>query len=279
MLQTKESIDDLLSAIIDFYSACLYLVMLENDNKIGSMIAGGLSAVKNWVVPPLCLMCERIVDTSGVCCPSCWKTIRFISKPYCEVLGTPFSHDLGEGMLSANAIASPPAFARARSAVLYDENMRRLVSSFKYSDQTELGPWMANWMVRAGSELLAQEPVLIPVPLHSRRLISRRYNQSAELVRHIAGETECEFQCDVLERIKNTKQQVGLSSKERERNVMGAFRVKKDNAYRIKGKSILLVDDVFTTGATVNAAAKALKRAGVQSVDVLTFARVEIFDI
>lgn len=253
--------------------------MLGKDTIIGSYIADGFSVLKNWAVPPLCLMCERIVDTPGVCCPKCWKTIRFISKPYCEVMGTPFSHNLGEGILSADAIASPPSFRRARSAVLYDEKMRRLVSSFKYSDQTELGPWMANWMVRAGAELLDENPVLLPVPLHRLRLIGRRYNQSAELARHIAANTGCDFECESLQRIKDTKQQVGLSSKERERNVMGAFKVRKENAHLIKGRKVLLIDDVLTTGATVNAASKALKRAGVQSIDVLTFARVEIFDI
>src|SRR5680860_1579189 len=105
--------------------------------------------VRDWAVPPLCLMCDAVVDVPGGCCSSCWLSVRFISRPYCETLGVPFSHDFGEGALCADAIADPPPFNRARSAVLYDDQTRRLVSGFKYSDRLEFAPWMAKWMVTA----------------------------------------------------------------------------------------------------------------------------------
>lgn len=243
------------------------------------LIKSGFSTAKNLLVPPICLMCENVVDEQGGCCPQCWIKIRFISKPYCDVLGIPFTYDLGEGTLSADAIANPPAFRKLRSAVLYDEHIRRLVSQFKYSDRTELGPWMANWMIRAGEELIDENKLIIPIPLHWRRLWSRKYNQSAELSWVIAKKTNLVFEPRILKRSRNTKQQVGLSGREREKNVQGAFQIRVENAHLVKGKNILLVDDVYTTGATVNAATKTLLRAGALSVDVLTFARVEIFDL
>lgn len=262
--------------------------MMNNEGlRFLSSVGTNFLEAKNWLfsvakdlaVPSTCLMCERIVAEQGACCPHCWNAIRFISKPYCEIMGTPFSHDLGKGVLSADAIANPPAFERARSVVLYDDKMRRLVSNFKYSDRTELGPWVANWMVRAGRELFEHSPTIIPVPLHKARMIGRRYNQSAELSRHISKKIGCDYDPLSLLRIRNTNQQVRLSSVARVKNVQGAFRVSPERQAYIKGKDILLIDDVLTTGATVNAASKALKRAGARRVDVLTFARVEIFDI
>lgn len=253
--------------------------MLSDEKRFSELLNYGFSSLKNLIVPPLCMQCEQIVDVPGVFCPKCWNSVRFISKPYCEVLGIPFRYSLGEGTLSAEAIANPPSFKRARSAVLYDENMRALVSQLKYSDKTEFAPWMANWMRQAGRELLNEKPVIVPIPLHRFRMFTRRYNQSAELGRHIAKQEELSFEPNALLRVKNTKQQVGLNRLERARNVQGAFRVPVEFNHLVKGKNILLIDDVFTTGATVNAATNAVNRAGAKAVDVLTFARVETFDI
>ena len=236
-------------------------------------------AVRDWAVPPLCLMCDVVVDVPGGCCSRCWQSVRFIARPYCEVLGVPFSHDLGKGALCAGAIADPPPFERARSAVLYDDQIRRLVSRFKYSDRLEFAPWMAKWMVTAGTELFEDNPIVIPVPLYGKRLIARRYNQSAELARHLAEYAGLRYSPEGLVRVRNTKQQVGLTGKERESNVQGAFRVPVEQKGLLKGQSVLLIDDVYTTGATVKTATRALKRVGAGPVEVLTFARVETFDI
>lgn len=245
--------------------------MLQLDRFARDAIA----CLRNWAVPPLCLLCEREQASPGGCCAACWGKLRFISRPYCEVLGTPFSYDLGQGALSAPAIADPPPFSRLRSAVLYDEHARRLVTALKYSDRLDLAPWLANWMLRAGAELLAEAPLLIPLPLHPTRLIARRYNQSAELVRHMAARGGHCWAGDLLIRIRRTRQQVGLSGSERDCNVRGAFYVPPAARPRIKGRRLLLVDDVYTSGASVNAATRALKRGGAGAVDVLTFARVE----
>ena len=228
----------------------------------------------NFILPPTCLACDTHVSEQGVMCPNCWGEMRFIEKPYCAVLGTPFAYDLGEGALSADAIANPPVFKRARAVALYDNAARKIVQGLKFSDRTDLGPWMARWMVRAGQELLADNPLVIGVPLHRRRMFFRRFNQSAELARHIAMQAGLEYLPTSLHRVRATRQQVGLGAKERQRNVRGAFRVLTGQKINITGRRVLLVDDVLTTGATLEAASRALMRAGAKSVDCLTFARV-----
>lgn len=242
---------------------------------VSDVLLRGYKTVRDLCVPPQCLMCETILSEQGGCCAKCWSMIWFLERPFCEVTGAPFGHDLGEGMVSAEAIANPPPYRRCRSSVLYDENVKRLVTGLKYSDRLDLAPWMAGWMITAGSELFESDPLIVPVPLFRWRHVSRRYNQSSELARHIANKKCLSFRPDLLERHRYTRQQVGLGSKERERNVQGAFRVSKEKQLEIKSRSILLIDDVYTSGATVKAATRALRRAGSGDVDVLTFARVE----
>lgn len=231
-------------------------------------------ALRSALFPPHCFGCLQLLTVPGALCGVCWQTIRFIERPYCEVLGTPFQHDLGEGFLSADAIANPPPFRRARAAVGFSGIARRMVQSMKYHDHPELARWMAAWMVRAGRETLRDADIILPVPLHPRRFLSRRFNQSAELARHIARQSQKPFDPAALLRVKLTKQQVGLGMNERHDNVRGAFKVPDEARVRVAGRSILLIDDVYTTGSTVIAATKALKRAGAAHVDVLTFARV-----
>lgn len=224
--------------------------------------------------PPSCPGCRRLVTQPGTLCGNCWTGLRFIERPWCEVLGTPFSHDMGAGALSADAIANPPPFDRARAAVAHGGIARRLVHGLKYADRTDLAPWMAHWMLRAGSELLADAQVVTPVPLHRWRFLARRFNQSAELARAVARRSGLPFDAGLVERAKPTRQQVGLGQRQREDNVRGAFRVPEAARIGVAGRAILLVDDVYTTGATVAAVSRALRRAGAARVDVLTFSRV-----
>jgi ComF family protein len=137
---------------------------------------------------------------------------------------------------------------------------------------------MAKWMIRAGSELLAEGSMIVPVPLHPARLIQRRFNQSAELGRVIAGRTGLEFRSDILKKVRQTRPQVGLSSNERLRNVQGSFRVAVEMKPVLASRKVILVDDVYTSGATAKSASRVLLRAGAASVSVLTFARVENHD-
>jgi ComF family protein len=241
---------------------------------VKSLALAALALPGKILFPPVCAGCRRQVSQPGALCAACWPKLRFLEKPWCAVMGTPFSHDMGEGFLSAEAIANPPPFERSRAAVAYSGVARQMVQGLKYSDRTDLAPWMARWMMRAGSELIADAEVVIPVPLHWRRFFSRRFNQSAELARTIAGLSKLTFAPMAIRRVKMTRQQVGLSSVEREDNVRAAFTVPPEQDIAVRGRRVLVVDDVYTTGATVSAVAKSLKKSGASAIDVLTFARV-----
>jgi ComF family protein len=224
-------------------------------------------------LPTLCVACREPVDGEGVCA-TCWSKLSFIAPPFCPRLGIPFVYDPGPDLLSMEAIANPPAYARARAAVRYDDVARTLVHALKYQDRTDLAPAMGRWMARAGRELLGEADALVPVPLHWRRGWSRRYNQSGALARVIERQTGVRLASEALRRVRATEQQIGLSRSQRATNVQGAFKVAPDRKADIQGRRVVLIDDVLTSGATVDACARALLRAKAASVDVLVFARV-----
>ena len=234
------------------------------------------TAALDLVFSPSCLACRSGIAKTGALCAGCWGGIRFIERPFCERLGTPFPLDLGaEGLLSPDAIAHPPVFTRARAVAHFDDGpARRLVHRLKYGDRLELAQTMGAWMARAGDELLAEADVLVPVPLHRSRLVRRRFNQSALLARAVSARCGVPVDVDALTRVKATPAQVGLTRTQRALNVQGAFRVEQAQRAAIQGRNVVLVDDVLTSGATINAASRALLRGGARRVDVLVFARV-----
>ena len=224
-------------------------------------------------LPTLCVACREPVDGEGVCA-QCWSKLSFIARPFCPRLGIPFVYDPGPELLSMEAIASPPAYARARAAVRYDDVAKTLVHALKYQDRTDLAPAMGRWMARAGQELLNEADWLIPVPLHWRRAWHRRYNQSGALARAIERQSGIKVRGELLRRVGATEQQVGLSRPQRASNVQGAFKVSAEHQSEVQGRRVVLIDDVLTSGATVDACARALLRAKAATVDVLVFARV-----
>jgi ComF family protein len=236
--------------------------------------ASPFRSLLNVVLPPLCPSCSKPVMEQGGLCAECYQQLRFISQPWCATLGTPFSYDLGPDALSAEAIANPPPFRRLRASVHYDDVARRIVHAFKYQRKTHYADLMAQWMSRAGHSVLADCEVIVPVPLHKWRLWRRGFNQSVLLAQalHRLSEKPVDFQS--LQRIRPTRQQVGLTMVDRMANVRGAFQVARDRKHLIQGRNILLIDDVYTAGATAKACTKALLQAGAKSVDVLVFARV-----
>ncbi len=234
---------------------------------------GLVRATLDLALPTLCPACREPVDGRGLC-PACWSKLSFISRPYCERLGIPFAYDPGPGILSMEAIADPPAYNRARAAVRFEETSRALVHALKYGDRLDLAPMMGRWIAHAGRELLAEADALVPVPLHWQRSWSRRFNQSAMLAAAISVESQVPIARSALKRVKATAQQVGLSRSERAANVQGAFRVPEEGKTAVAGRRLILVDDVLTSGATVEGCARALLRAGAVNVDVLVFARV-----
>jgi ComF family protein len=226
------------------------------------------------VTPSLCLGCGKGVSEPASLCLTCWAGLQHLDEPVCDVLGTPFAYDQGEGAVSAGAISDPPAWDRARAAAIFDEGAAKLVHALKYRDRQEAGLLMARMMARAGRRLLAEADVILPVPLHRHRLWQRRFNQSAYLAQQISKLSGKPWRHDILLRARRTRAQVGLDEAERRRNVRGAFLIRPEAKATVEGKTVLLVDDVRTTGATAEACAETLKRAGAARVSLLSFALV-----
>jgi ComF family protein len=232
-----------------------------------------MGKILDLLFPPLCIACREPVSEAHGFCPPCWSTITFLDGPACACCGTPFPVDAGESVLCAACLARPPAYDRARAILAYDHNSRGPILALKHADRLDLIPGFARWLERSGAALLSSADVIVPVPLHRWRLWRRRYNQAAELARALARRSAKPFLPLALMRVRATPSQgLMVSARARRRNVLGAFRV--PDSSMVAGRNILLIDDVLTTGATVEAAAKALKRAGAAKVSVLALARV-----
>jgi ComF family protein len=226
--------------------------------------------------PPLCIACRKPVGEPGGLCATCWQQICFLDGPLCDCCGLPFEFDPGgSDTLCAACHARRPAFDKARAVMRYDAHSRGPILAFKHGDRLDLAPGFARWLRRSGRALLDEAEIIVPVPLHSRRLWSRRYNQAGELARALARLTGKPLAVAALVRSRPTPSQGAMpSAKGRRRNVLGAFTVPRRHKSAIAGRNLLLIDDVLTTGATVEACARALKRAGAEKVDVLALARV-----
>lgn len=235
------------------------------------------------LLPPQCLSCAELVSEPGALCATCWAKLRFIAQPFCRICGWPFEIDPAGGDTAAGpppdlvcgaCLREPPRFDRARSVLVYDDASRPLVLGFKHADRTHAAPAFARWMARAGADLFATADVIAPVPLHWSRMLARRYNQAALLTNALARLTDAPSVPDLLIRRRRTPSQGRLSRSERFRNVAGAFSVRPARLPLVRGRRVVLVDDVLTTGATVGACAAVLRRAGAASIDVVSLARV-----
>jgi ComF family protein len=231
-----------------------------------------LQLASDWLLPPLCFGCQRSVAHHDSLCASCWRSVHFIAHPLCDRLGIPMPYDTGERQVSAGALADPPDYDRARAAAHYMGPVKTLIHRLKYQDRLEPRQLLARWMAAAGHDLLSDADLLVPVPLNRKRLLWRRFNQSALLGLELSAISGVPFHPLALERLKNTRAQVGLTQAQRALNVRGAFKVSRAGRAQIAGRNIVLLDDVITTGATVNACARALKRSGAARVDVLALA-------
>jgi ComF family protein len=225
--------------------------------------------------PPLCMVCGNEVEETGSLCAECWSAAQFIDGPVCETCGLPFEIDPGAASQCGYCLAHPPAFDKARAVMRYDETGKLPILALKHADRLDLVPGFVRWLTRAGKELFAEADLIVPVPLHRWRLWTRRFNQAAELARRISHDANVAFAPDLLVRRRPTPSQGTMASaKARRRNVHGAFAVSAAHKAAAKGKRIVLIDDVMTTGATADACARALKRAGADKVFVLVLARV-----
>lgn len=227
------------------------------------------------VFPPRCGNCGNFTESHGRLCAECWSALTFLSAPWCAACGYPFAYEMADAdALCAACMQHKPHYDGHRSMLKFDEHSKKLVHDLKYHDKPLLLPLFGEWLMRAGSEWIDEEDILIlPVPLHFLRLIKRRYNQAALLAKALARCSHQPLLPDGLKRIKRRPPQAGLSREQRLKNMRGVFAVNPRRKAQIAGKTILLVDDVMTTGATLNACAKTLKKAGASRVFAVTIAR------
>ena len=207
-------------------------------------------------------------------CAQCWRSIKFIRPPLCDRLGIPLPYDIGGRAISAQAEADPPEYDRARAVAQFDGVLRDLIHQLKYGDSHIARRLFGRWLAEAGAELLRDADLIVPVPLDRWRLLKRRFNQAAILSQELHRMTGAAWDPLVLLRAKRTSTQVGLTRDQRRHNVQSAFEIHPARTTAVEDRAIVLVDDVITTGATVEACARVLKRAGASRVDVLALGLV-----
>ena len=225
--------------------------------------------------PDQCVACGGLVEGMGGLCATCWAGTPFVDGLVCDACGLPLLGEAaGERPLCDDCLAEHPPWAQGRSAMSYRGTGRRMVLGLKHSDRLDLVRPMAGWMAARGAVLRSDDTVLIPVPLHWTRLLTRRFNQAALLAREVGRIWGCDAVPDALVRTRRTRPQERMTRAERLANQKDAIRLNPARTERIRNRPVILIDDVMTSGATLTAAANALKEAGVQRVRTLTLARV-----
>lgn len=230
----------------------------------------------DYALPPRCPACGVITPDADRFCLGCWQSLAFLGEPCCACCGLPFEYaGAGSGeALCGRCLADPPRFDRLRAAVGYGEVARRVALKLKYSGRPGVAETLAVLMARHVGAEPGTDPVLVPVPLHRWRIWKRGYNQSALIAAALSRRTGIPWAPDLIMRTKATPPLRGLGRRERAETVRGAFNVPAAARGQLRGRAVILVDDVYTSGATAGACAKALKRAGAARVDVLCWARV-----
>ncbi|MBP5344428.1 MAG: ComF family protein [Alphaproteobacteria bacterium] len=232
-----------------------------------------IKSIVDFILLPVCPICNCPVDETNMVCAHCFKELHFITKPYCQKCGKPFEFDIKGDGVCAGCLKKNPPYRMARSVLVYNEGVKKLVLPFKHADRTDLTGVLCQFLLKEYKSLIMDADVIIPVPLHITRLFLRRYNQSALLAHRLAKVTHRRFEPSVLKRTRATPSQGHMNTKQRELNVHKAFAI--SNPKKIENKKVLLIDDVMTTGATVCECSKVLLKAGASHVDVLTLCRVK----
>jgi len=249
---------------------------MKSWNRYGALSAVRKvgTAVGNLIWPPVSPLTGSNVGATGQLEAPSWADIHFLDAPWCDTCGLPFAYWVGKGAECGACAARAPAVHKARAAFAYEDVSRQLVLDFKHGGRLDALDQLARWMVRAGPDVLAGAQALIPVPLHPTRLFSRRYNQSTLLAKAVGKRTGIPVEPDWLVRKRRTPTQAGQSGKARRRNVSGAFAVTARGQSELPGKTVVLIDDVMTTGATFEACAKPLLKSGAVFVNALALSRV-----
>ncbi|MCE7797272.1 ComF family protein [Sphingobium sufflavum] len=232
------------------------------------------TAILDFALPPRCPNCLDIVAAQDSFCTPCWRSIHFLGDPCCAACGLPFAYDMGEGALCGACHATPSPFDRARAVMAYGEVARTVVLRFKYGRRTGHARLIARHMARHLAGMDMAQVLLVPVPLHRWRLWSRGFNQAALIARALAREAGGEALVDGLVRTRRTPPLRRMSAARRRRLVQGAFALSPMGVERVRGRHVVLIDDIQTTGATAASCARMLRQGGAARVDFLCWARV-----
>jgi len=231
-----------------------------------------LGPVLDFALPPRCPGCGAVTAEPHRFCLACWSDLVFLGDPCCARCALPFDYDAGADALCGACLAHPPRYDRLRAAVAYGEIPRTVALKLKYGGRPGIAETVARFMAR---HVAAEEgAILVPVPLHRWRIWRRGYNQAALIATALSRRSGLTTRLDLIERVRRTPPLKGLNPRERRDALRGAFRVPPRHKAEVKGRRFLLIDDVYTSGATANGCARALKRAGAAQVDVLAWARV-----
>jgi ComF family protein len=241
---------------------------------VAALARHALRPILDFALPPRCPGCAAIIAEPHRFCLACWSALAFLGPPCCARCALPFAYGEGVEVVCGRCLAEPPAYHRLRAAVAYGEISRAVALKLKYGGRPGVAETIAGLMQRHLDADADAEPVLVPVPLHRWRLWRRGYNQAALIAAALARRSGLAAQLDLLDRVKATPVLRGMGPRERRQAVRGAFRVNPKHKAGLAGRRIVLVDDVYTSGATANACARILKRAGAARVDVLCWARV-----
>ena len=244
-----------------------------NKNYIKT-IKDYLNRFVDIILPPRCFSCKKLVTKHHTLCAECFEKINFISEPFCEKCGLPFPYDIEGETICGECIRKTPIFEKALSIVHYDDGSKKLILSFKHGDVTDVVPAFTNWIIQHAKEFIDTTDIIVPVPIHRIRLLKRRYNQSALISNALGIKIKKHSVPDLMIRTKNTPPQGHKGIISRKKNIRGAFSINPKYLKHVEGKKVLLIDDVYTTGATINECTKTLLKAKAKSVKVLTIARV-----
>jgi ComF family protein len=227
--------------------------------------------LKNICFPITCCNCEKIVDSEGLCL-ECWKKIKWIDDPKCRICGAPFEIDVEA--LCLQCIKKKPHFDQAISVFEYDNFSKSVILKFKHGDATHICRQLVVWLWRASQDVIKDFDIIVPVSIHFLKRLKRKYNQSELLAQKLGILSGISYEPRILRKEKQTPQQEGLSRNARLKNVRNSFEINLQYAHLLRNKNVILVDDVLTTGATVNECSHNLKKHGAKKVIVLTVARV-----
>jgi len=237
-----------------------------------TLVRAAFRPVLDFALPPRCPGCGIVTEEPHRFCLDCWSALRFLGAPCCARCALPFDYDAGAEVECGRCLAEPPAFDRLRAAVAYGEISRKVALKLKYGGRPGVAETMARFMARHLD--MSEAAILVPVPLHRWRIWRRGYNQAALIAAALAARAGLEARLDLIDRVKATPPLRGMGPRERKEAVRGAFRIDPKRKAAIKGRAVILIDDVYTSGATANACARVLKRAGAARVNILCWARV-----